>query len=300
MISYAQNREDVILNRAFPGPTGFYIDVGAADPVEYSVTKWFSDRGWSGINIEPQSDFFAALDAARQRDVNLRVGVSDRAGTLTLYEAPSRPGWATLEAEVAEQFRADGIEVVPHDIPVMTLAEVCERFAPNTIDFLKIDVEGHESHVLRGADFERFRPRVLVVEATEVGRQTPNHESWEPGVLAAGYLFALFDGLNRFYVRHEDSSLLPVLQTPANVFDQYVPHDGPLGQQLAAVERDLAAVRATLSYYVNAFECRTKEAVALAADLARVQAASAAASRVLVRTRQHLAALRDAELRRAA
>ena len=54
MISYAQNQEDVLLRREFPDCTnGFYIDVGANDPVWDSVTKHFYDRGWHGINIEP-------------------------------------------------------------------------------------------------------------------------------------------------------------------------------------------------------------------------------------------------------
>ena len=55
MISYAQNAEDVLLNRAFAGRgDGFWIDVGASDPVVNSVTKHFSDHGWRGINVEPE------------------------------------------------------------------------------------------------------------------------------------------------------------------------------------------------------------------------------------------------------
>ena len=43
-----------MLARVFAGRrTGFYVDVGAADPVNLSVTKWFYDLGWSGLNIEP-------------------------------------------------------------------------------------------------------------------------------------------------------------------------------------------------------------------------------------------------------
>jgi len=46
-ISYAQNHEDVLLYRALKGVgKGFYIDVGANDPEEDSVTKAFYDRGW--------------------------------------------------------------------------------------------------------------------------------------------------------------------------------------------------------------------------------------------------------------
>jgi hypothetical protein len=62
----------------------------------------------------------------------------------------------------------------------------------------------------------------MVVEATEVGKRDLNFQTWEPLVLAAGYLFATFDGLNRYYVRAEDRELIPVLQVPVNVFDQYV------------------------------------------------------------------------------
>jgi len=53
MISYAQNFEDVLLGRVFHNRTdGFYVDVGAGDPVELSVTKWFYDLGWSKIGYE--------------------------------------------------------------------------------------------------------------------------------------------------------------------------------------------------------------------------------------------------------
>ena len=78
MVSYAQNHEDVLLDRAFPrGKPGFYIDVGANEPVRNSVTKHFYELGWHGINVEPAAHPFALLAAERERDVNLNVAVSD-------------------------------------------------------------------------------------------------------------------------------------------------------------------------------------------------------------------------------
>ena len=50
---------------------GFYIDVGACAPEEWSVTKAFYDRGWRGINIEPDPGYHRQLLAARTRDINL-------------------------------------------------------------------------------------------------------------------------------------------------------------------------------------------------------------------------------------
>ena len=94
-----------------------------------------------------------------------------------------------------------------------------------TIDFLKIDVESHEREVLEGADWGRYRPRVVLVEATRPQTSIPSYEHWEPILLSADYLFAFFDGLNRYYVRAEDRHLVPLLQVPANVFDEYQIHE---------------------------------------------------------------------------
>src|SRR4051795_2870261 len=101
MISYAQNHEDVLLDRLFArGLPGFFIDVGANDPVKYSITKHFSEMGWRGINIEPAAQPFARLEEARGRDINLNVGVSDSEGTLSFFEFPDDlSGSSTFSAD---------------------------------------------------------------------------------------------------------------------------------------------------------------------------------------------------------
>jgi FkbM family methyltransferase len=225
LTSYAQNREDVLLARVFTGPTGFYLDIGAADPVELSVTKLFYERGWRGVNVEPQDDYFRKLVADRTRDINLQIVLSDRPGSVTLYIAPTHPGWATANEEVAAKMVAQGIKVFPRRVPALTLAQVCEEHVVGEIDFLKVDVEGEERNVLLGGDFDRWRPRVILVEATEQGGPTPNHDLWEDVLLGRGYLYATFDGLNRYYVRAEDEAWVETLRVPVNVFDDYVLYD---------------------------------------------------------------------------
>ena len=74
MISYAQNFEDVILWRVFKDIiSGFYIDVGAYHPRIDSVTKWFYDQGWNGINIEPSKEYLDRFYDERPRDLNLNL-----------------------------------------------------------------------------------------------------------------------------------------------------------------------------------------------------------------------------------
>ncbi len=224
-ISYAQNLEDVLLWRVLGHVNnGFYIDVGANDPEEHSVTKAFYDAGWSGISIEPLPSFHQAFLDQRPRDVNLAVAAGARNGELTLYDVPTVRGWASPEQSVAELHRSEGHEVAELTVPVRTLASVCEEHVQGEIHFLKVDVEGFEGEVLRGMDFARWRPWVLVIEATLPNSRATNHASWEHLVTGQRYRFAWFDGLNRYYVAEEHAGLMAHFGIQPNVFDDYISH----------------------------------------------------------------------------
>jgi FkbM family methyltransferase len=222
-ISYAQNNEDVLLWRALGQvENGFYIDVGANDPVEHSVTKAFYDAGWHGINIEPLPVHIDAFQEQRPRDINLAVAAGSEDGSLTLYDVPAVRGWASPEASVAELHRTEGHEVAELTVPVRTLASVCAEHVRGEIHFLKIDVEGFEGEVLRGMDFARWRPWVLVIEATLPNSRETNHDTWEHLVTSQRYRYAWFDGLNRYYVAEEHPELLQHFGIQPNVFDEYI------------------------------------------------------------------------------
>jgi len=224
-ISYSQNAEDVLLWRALGHvKNGFYIDVGANDPEEHSVTKAFYDAGWRGISIEPLPSFHQAFLEQRPRDVNLAIAAGSSNGELTLYDTPQVRGWASPDKTVAEMHRAEGHEVAEITVPVRTLASVCEEHVKGEIHFLKIDVEGFEGEVLRGMDFARWRPWILVIEATLPGSRETNHASWEGMVTGQRYRYAWFDGLNRYYVAEEHAELLDAFALPPNVFDDYISH----------------------------------------------------------------------------
>lgn len=224
-LSYAQNAEDVVLARGFAGLNdGFYVDVGAGHPVYDSVTKRFYDQGWSGINVEPLPDECELLRRERPRDINLEMALSDEPGNLPLFAGPpENRGSSTLHREIAEGYRQRGEHFCEREVAVSTLDTVLDEHADRPIDLLKIDVEGHEAKVLAGFDLGRWRPRVLVIEATQPNSNVPSEHDWEPDVLATGYQLALFDGLNRIYVRDEDKDIVPSLSVPASVLDDFIP-----------------------------------------------------------------------------
>lgn len=221
-ISFAQNQEDIMLWRALQHiDHGFYIDVGAADPIEFSVTKLFYDFGWHGINLEPQSAYFSKVNATRPHDINLQLAAGSKAGYHIFYRIDGT-GLSTFDAKIAAQHKVNGWEVVEETIETLTLSEICQRHRPHgPIHFLKVDVEGAEGDVLTGADFKKFRPWIVLVEATLPLSQEESYD-WESILTLQGYSFVWFDGLNRFYLADEKKDELGryfVIQP--NVFDDF-------------------------------------------------------------------------------
>lgn len=249
-ISYAQNFEDVMLWRALKHvERGVYIDVGAWSPDVDSVTRAFYEKGWSGINIEPNPEFNAQLCARRPRDINLKQAVGDREAVLTMNFL-GNPGLSTLDDGIAEQHQAAGWTSERQEVEVKTLAAIWQAHVPagQAVHFLKVDVEGFEEAALKGNDWQNNRPWVVVVEATLPMSQVECHQAWEPILLNADYQLAYADGLNRFYVGQEHSELLSAFKYPPNVFDEFKMIGQHAGEARAAqAEARAAQAEATLS-----------------------------------------------------
>ena len=224
-VSYAQNFEDVMLWRALSSiKDGFYIDVGASEPTADSVTAAFYERGWSGINVEPMAGAYARLVASRGRDINLQLALEEESGTASYFSVGEGNGISTGVPELGNKYKAENWQVARVPVTVSTLKDICEKHAAHrTVHFLKIDVEGKERAVLIGGDFAKFRPWIILIEATLPNSQIPTHEEWEDLLLSQKYSFVYFDGLNRFYVANEKLDDLGLhFSAPPNWFDHFM------------------------------------------------------------------------------
>ena len=227
-ISYAQNFEDVMLWRCFKTlENGFYIDVGAAWPRADNVTYAFYERGWRGINIEANPRLCVELNQERPRDITLNclAGAENSHKEIALLD---NAGLSTAVDEHVERHTAQGAKIIAkHALPLRTLTDICVENIPvgQSIQFLKIDVEGMEADVIKGLDLQRFRPWIVVVESTLPMSTEISRGQWDHMLINAGYQFVYFDGLNDFYLANEHQDLQQHFTLPPNFFDHFVKHD---------------------------------------------------------------------------
>jgi len=265
-VSYSLNFEDVILHRIFKERTaGFFVDVGAGHPMFENDTRALYERGWRGINIEPNPGFFQELHEQRPDDQNVNLALSDEEGVLSYNEVVGT-GLSTFDPVEAERCRRNGHHIIERQVRSTTLTKLLTEIAPPaTINLLKVDVEGFEYKVLAGNDWQRFRPLVIVVEATFPERPERRPTQIRQFLEARDYRVAYFDGLNDFYI--ETSFDLPpnIFDAPPNIFDRFItlPHSKARGhaanlekmtcrlrseadvvnQRIQAAERDYACLK---------------------------------------------------------
>lgn len=169
-VCYSQEGEDLVLARLLNRPdntTGFYVDIGAHHPCRFSNTHYFYLKGWRGINVEPLPGSIDVFRQHRPEDINLETAVFNRKTELTYYTF-AEPALNTLSQELAEMYQVSGSKVTGKVvISTITLAELLDTYLPSEvtcIDFLTIDVEGVDLEVLQSNNWQRYRPRLILVE----------------------------------------------------------------------------------------------------------------------------------------
>lgn len=190
---------DDLLIDAFLGKraNGFYIDVGANDPVQLSNTKRFYDRGWTGINIEPHPVKYDKLARARPNDINLNMGAGPKNGVMQ-YWAFESDTISTFDEKNAHIAMCKNKVESTQMIMVKRLDAIIEKHAPSRhIDFMSIDVEGFELAVLEGNDWSKFRPELLVMEINIDYNDKVN------AMKSYGYELAYYNGLNGYFIANE-------------------------------------------------------------------------------------------------
>lgn len=165
-IFYSQFGEDIILKGFISRDIndGFFVDVGCYHPKKYSNTYKLYRRGWRGINIDLDRLKIQAFDWARPGDYNITAAVSDEKKTVKVYSFGHYSLVSTLDEKTALQ-QYEKIKNV-RQVETQTLTEIIDAspFAGKQVDLLSVDAEGHDLNVLSSLDFEKYRPRLIIIE----------------------------------------------------------------------------------------------------------------------------------------
>ncbi len=165
---WSQYGEDIVLDRVLNlGKSGFYVDVGCYHPVKNNNTFKLYRLGWRGINLDIDELKIAAFRLRRPRDLSLACCVSDQPGDIRVFTPGPWSLTQTADVATAEKLRSRGVQLVERVVPARTLTSILDEseFRDRRIDALSIDVEGHELAVLRSLDFDRYQPRVVIIES---------------------------------------------------------------------------------------------------------------------------------------
>lgn len=167
--SYSQCGEDMIANYYLPEKYGFFVDIGAYHPVRISNTYHFYKKGWRGINIDGSKVAIALFNQKRSNDINLNCFIGkDEGMQVEFYTFNKR------ELNTGSKSRLNDIEKYHNEKPVnverinvIKLSTILDKFMPEevTIDLLNIDVEGFDLEVLESNNWDKYRPKVIIIEA---------------------------------------------------------------------------------------------------------------------------------------
>ena len=162
--SYSFNGVDLIIEYIFKNKnTGFYLDIGAQHPISNNNTYLLFKRGWSGINIDLDKKNIDLFNTARPNDINLNLAISSNVAEKKLYFYHDKSPINTLDKVVSDFQTASVKEIKRIKTTTLDIALQNLKFN-NKIDYMNLDVEGHEMDIFKAFDLSVYKPSIISVE----------------------------------------------------------------------------------------------------------------------------------------
>jgi len=199
---YAQFGEDKILHQIFKKKVGNCVEVGGFDGVTGSNTYFFENTGWRCLIVEPMPDFCQKIRHNRNCEV-VEIAASNKTGQVEFYVAEGVETLSTIEKNDQHFARIKSLsDKAIRKITVNTarLDDILHEHNMTDIDFLTIDVEGHEMSVLLGMSFEKITPRILIIEDNSNG----SNDEVKKFMKSVSYKRFMRTGCNDWYAKKDD------------------------------------------------------------------------------------------------
>lgn len=174
---YSQYNQDYIVYENFfrDVENGIYCDVGANHPLNISNTRLFEELGWTGLAFEPLPHMKELWQQYRNADF-YPIAASDCEGKLEFSIVDDVSGWEDMLSYIkktgsqSHKYKSREIEV-----RARPLRDIFREQNVHQVDYMSIDVEGHEINVLRGIDFGVVDIKVITIENNFGGVDSSAH-----------------------------------------------------------------------------------------------------------------------------
>lgn len=202
-LSYSQSGEDMILDTIFCNVSkGVYVDIGANNPYIQSNTHYFYKKGWRGINIDALPGSMNKFNKVRGKDVNIEAAISNDNSELTYYMFDST-FFNTFNQNKVEKIKGYAKFIGEKTIKTLKLSDIFNSLKINIIDFLSVDVEGHDYEVLKSNDWEKYHPKVIVTECFSGGLELLHSDKIYQLLKSKGYMIFCSSPSNAFYIEND-------------------------------------------------------------------------------------------------
>lgn len=166
-ISFSKAGDDIqlmkLINESKPGT---YVDVGCWHPYKASNTYYFYLRNWKGICIDPNPELIELYKKFIPRDNFINAGIGSENSSLDYYmfEESSMNTFSEYFYKNHEQYSKLINKI---EIPLFSLKEILDKNIDekDRLDFFDIDVEGFDLDVLKSNDWQKYRPKIIVIES---------------------------------------------------------------------------------------------------------------------------------------
>ena len=204
--SYSQDQEDLFINDYFKKiDNGFYLDIGCYHPIKYSNTALLYNRGWQGINIDMNQTSIDLFNILRKKDKNICATISSSNKEVTQYIDHFYSPVNTIDKNFSQVIskRIQIKHFSKKNIFTSTFTEIVKKYKIQItkIDFLNIDVEGHDYEVLKGIDLLNIKPKIICIEVDNHEKNLSN-EKIKNYLIKLNYKIIKRIGFNVFFEKN--------------------------------------------------------------------------------------------------
>ena len=183
---------------------GKYVDLGCFHPTKHNNTIELHRQNWKGINIDLNPITIALFNFHRPSDNNINCAISNKNGISEYYSNSKFSPLNTLEYNhlsfLKKKFNIKEDNFKKVKVKTQTLRKILEKYRFFNIDFLNIDIEGHELKVIQKFNFKLFKIKLLCIEMLKHGKKSLSDSSKINNILKKnGFKFVEKIGVNHIY-----------------------------------------------------------------------------------------------------